>query len=371
MTSRTLLIGLVLMSLATASCGGPPAPGEAQQCAGEARVQLDCSSEIAYQGVKADGSVSLFSVGSAKGTYEDAAIRKVNDNLAAFVSTQTRLCREYNACVLSRDEYLAEAKKTREVFEAAAHGAEALAAATTSAQKAKALAAVYESVVPEADRPESLAVRFGVDAELPASLGGRALSLAPGAPLPTGARVAFSFWASRAAHLYVFQRSQSGAVKVLFPDSRIGTANPIAPGNAVVVPTGGRRFVLNGEDLGEETIYLAASVKPLVSLDSALAKVASGQVQRLDGDPVLGRFASVGQGPAKEGCETRSFDLEPSPNDCPTRGLELEGDAPSGAGASIAARTTPGDDLILQAFRFQHVTEPGYVDAVRARPAGR
>jgi hypothetical protein len=49
----------------------------------------------------------------------------------------------------------------------------------------------------------------------------------------------------------------------------------------------------------------------------------------------------------------------------------LEGEAPSGAGASIAARTTPGDDLILQAFRFQHVTEPGYLDAVRARPAGR
>jgi hypothetical protein len=109
---RTLSISRVLILLALAGCGRPPEPGEVQQCAGEARVQLDCSSEIAYQGVKADGSVSVFSVGSAKGTYEDAAIRKVNDNLAAFVSTQTRLCREYNGCVLSRDEYLAEAKKT-------------------------------------------------------------------------------------------------------------------------------------------------------------------------------------------------------------------------------------------------------------------
>lgn len=357
---------LALAGVLVTGCSGAPKVGDSLMCDGASRVILDCSSEIAYQGVKADGTVSVLNLGSAKAKYEDAAIRKVNDGLAGYVTTQTRLCREYNACVLSKQEYTAEAKKTREIFEAATHGAQAFSVATSSAEKDRVLARLYESVVPEAERPEALAIRFSLDAELPASVGGGQTFLKPGAPLPTKARVAFGFWASKSANLYVFQTTQSGAVKVLFPDPRIGTSNPIAAATAVTVPSGGRRFALNNEDLGSETVYLAASVKPLANLDAALQKVAGGQIAALSGDKVLSGFTTVNAGKAPADCQTRSFDLEPaSGTPCPTRGLDLEGDDPTKGDSSLAAKTSPGDDVIVKAFTFTHVTEEEYPAAMQ------
>ena len=357
---------LALSGLLASGCGGAPRAGDSLMCDGASRVVLDCSSEIAYQGVKADGSVSVLNLGAAKGKFEDAAIRKVNDGLAGYVTAQTRLCREYNACVLSKEQYNAEAKRTRDIFQAASQGAQAFAVATSGAEKDRVLSSLYESVVPEAQRPEALAIRFSLDAELPASVGGGQTFLKPGAPLPTRARVAFGFWASKSAHLYVFQTTQSGAVKVLFPDPRIGTSNPIAAASAVTVPSGGRRFALNGEDLGSETVYLAASVKPLANLDAALQKVASGQVASLSGDRVLSQFSTVNAGKAPEDCQTRGFDLEPaSGTPCPTRGLDLEGDDAAKTDSSLSAKTSPGDDVIVKAFTFAHVTEEDYPAAMQ------
>ena len=357
---------LALSGLLASGCGGAPRAGDSLMCDGASRVVLDCSSEIAYQGVKADGSVSVLNLDAAKGKFEDAAIRKVNDGLAGYVTAQTRLCREYNACVLSKEQYNAEAKRTRDIFQAASQGAQAFAVATSGAEKDRVLSSLYESVVPEAQRPEALAIRFSLDAELPASVGGGQTFLKPGAPLPTRARVAFGFWASKSAHLYVFQTTQSGAVKVLFPDPRIGTSNPIAAASAVTVPSGGRRFALNGEDLGSETVYLAASVKPLANLDAALQKVASGQVASLSGDRVLSQFSTVNAGKAPEDCQTRGFDLEPaSGTPCPTRGLDLEGDDAAKTDSSLSAKTSPGDDVIVKAFTFAHVTEEDYPAAMQ------
>jgi hypothetical protein len=374
MNSVASTLGLLAFSaLALAACSGAPHAGDSLMCDGASRVVLDCSSEIAYQGVKADGTVSVLNLGSAGGKLEDKAIRKVNDGLASFVAAQTRLCRDYNACVLGKEQYTAEAKRTRDIFQAASQGAQAFAIATSSADKDRVLSKLYESVVPEADRPEALAIRFSLDAELPASVGGGQTFLKPGAPLPTKSRVAFGFWASKSANLYVFQTTQSGSVKVLFPDPRIGTSNPIAAATAVNVPSGGRRFVLNGEDLGSETVYLAASVKPLANLDAALQKVASGQVAAIGGDRVLSGFTTVNAGKAPDDCQTRSFDLEPaSGTPCPTRGLDLEGDDAARGDSSLAAKTSPGDDVIVKAFTFAHVTEEDYPAAMaRYRSAAR
>ncbi len=369
--SALALLALTISGLSVAACSGVPRAGDSLMCEGASRVVLDCSSEIAYQGVKADGTVSVLNLGSVGGKLEDTAIRKVNDGLASYVTTQTRLCREYNACVLSKAEYTTEAKRTREIFQAASQGAQAFAVATSSLEKDRVLSKLYESVVPEEQRPEALAIRFSLDAELPASVGGGQTFLKPGAPLPTKSRVAFGFWASKAANLYVFQTTQSGSVKVLFPDPRIGTSNPIAAATAVNVPSGGRRFVLNGEDLGSETVYLAASVKPLANLDAALQKVASGQVAAMSGDKVLSGFATVNAGKAPDDCQTRSFDLEPaSGTPCPTRGLDLEGDDAAKGDASLAAKTSPGDDVIIKAFTFAHVTEEDYPAAMARFKAG-
>lgn len=370
-SSRRILAFCVLTcgaGLLLSACGGHTvAPGSTTACPDGPRIALDCESEISYQGVKTGGSVSVMSIGSGKASYENTAIRNVNTSLESYVATQTRLCRDYNACVLPPQEYRAEAKKTREMFEVAAHGAVAFAAASDAAAKDAVLTRLYDTVVPEDRRPEDVSIRFTLDAELPSSVGGGQTMLQTGAPLPTKARVAFKFWASRTASLYVFEKTKTGALKVLFPDPRIGTANPIPAATAVSLPSGGQRFALNAEDMGIENIYIAASVKPLATLDAALQKVASGQVQNITGDPLLSSFSSVTAAPPREGCRTRSLELEAASDEppCGSRGFDLSDSSAGTKEASLAARTSPGDDLIVKVFSFEHVTEEDYPAAMQ------
>ena len=62
-------------------------------------------------------------------------------------------------------------------------------------------------------------------------------------------------------------------------------------------------------------------------------------------------------------CIRDRFDLEPEGGACPTRGLDLEPAAP-GREASLAARTAPGDDVIVKVFPFEHVSAEDYPAAV-------
>jgi hypothetical protein len=358
-------------ALGVVSCGGAPAPGGHMTCEGGDRIVLDCASEVAYQGAKGSGSVGVFNVASGSASYEERAIRKVNDELARYVAVQTRLCRDYNACVLGREQYVAEAKRTREIFDRVARDAEAYSVAASEGAKRAALGRVYSAVVPEAQRSEELSVSLAVDVELPAGAGGGRLTLSPGAPLPTGARIAFRLQASKAAHFYLFQKKPSGELAVLFPDARIGVTNPVAAATPLEIPSGGRRFKVDDKDLGLENVYLVAARNPIARLDGALRKVTDGATLAVA--PELRPVASIAVG-GNDGCRTRALELE---GDAPTgcvrsRGLSLEGDGPAaGANASLSVRTEAGDDTIVVSFPFEHVGESAYADARKRFDAKR
>lgn len=350
----------VSLAMILASCGGPPAPGDPIACGNEQRLALDCASEIAYQGVKTGGGVEILSIGNANATYEEEAIREVNAELGRFVSIQTRLCREYNACVLSADEYKAQAAKTRATFETAAMLAGQLEKAETSKRK-KVLGELYAQVVPDSARPEQLTVTMTIDAQLPEGLGSAQLVARPGAPLPTNARAAFTFTPSKPAYLYVYQVSPSGGVDVLFPNEALTeVGNPIPAGKPTRIPPGDRRFRLNEKDVGREHVYFLAAVAPIDAIDKVLAGAAKKAI-RVDDDPLLaklGKAGPAGSTPCKRGLELEACVGE--------RGFELE----PAKGSSMRARTELGDEVIVQVFPFEHVTEAEYPAKARDFAAG-
>lgn len=354
---RTLpSFGLAFLTLA--ACGGAKTP--------DGLPALDCSSEISYQGVKTGGGLEVLGVGNGKASYEDTAIRQINDQVASYVAVQTRLCRDYNAGVVSRQEYNTAAAKIRETMTASASAAAKYASATTDDARKVALDGLLRLSVPEAARPQELELSVTVDVELPASAGGSKIVLRPGAPLPTNARVAFQLLASKAAHVYLFQKKPSGAIAVLFPDPRAGAQNPLGAGASVRIPKGDLRYRVNDEDLGLESVYLVASRSPLPALDRAAEDVASGKAQNVGNSPVLASFGTVAVGATPPGCsKARALELEggPAPTCTRSRGLELEGEATT---ASMSVRTDPGDDTIVKVLAFEHVREAAYPAAQKA-----
>jgi Domain of unknown function (DUF4384) len=353
------------------ACGGSLSQvGKTVSCPDGPHLVLDCSSEVSYQGIDTRGNISALGTFQASGRFQDVAIRRVNDSVARYISAQTRLCRDYNGCALDRAAYQAEAKKTRDLLLSAAEIAEKLKTEQTSPEQMHTLDQLYTHVVPDDQRVEELTFQMALDARLPESAGSGALNVAPGQPIPTNSRLAFSFKTSRDAHLYIFQINAAHQPTVLFPDARIGTSNPIPAGTVTHVPAQGQFFRLNDQDVGSENVYIVASRQAIASMDSLVAKVTSGQVSQVSQDSLLANLATVrpaGDGEC-QGTNTRGLELEGPPaagTGCTkTRGLTLEtADGASTDKPSITARTAPGDSTIVKVFPFTHVTEAAYAQA--------
>jgi hypothetical protein len=101
----------VLVALASAgvvvACGGSGGSDAKApvQCGGEARVQLDCSTEFKYEGRNIEGGFSALGVGSANAKTDEVALRQIDQQTEQYAAQARRLCDEYNACVLDKDTY--------------------------------------------------------------------------------------------------------------------------------------------------------------------------------------------------------------------------------------------------------------------------
>jgi hypothetical protein len=348
------------------SCSSAQTPPRDVACAGgETRNQIDCSSEISYQGYSTKGGFGVANLASGEAKHEDIALRRVDEQTAQFVAMQTRLCRDYNACVLDKDTYAQETRSVRERLSRVPALIAAIKGAGSDVDRRRAIDELYRDTVPEDKRVEEVTFRLGMDAELPNSAGGGKISMRPGMPLPTNAKVAFTVEVSPEAHLYIFQKAPNGGLTVLFPDERIGTQNPLRGGARI--PSGSMRFRLNDQDLGTEQVFIAASRRPIPNLEASLKRVSSGQIESMKDDNLLKSFDRIPAEEPKTKC--RAFVLETGSEDsgCTrSRGLVLEdseGSAgtPTSAAPALAARTEPGDDLIVKVFAFNHTTEPQYI----------
>jgi Domain of unknown function (DUF4384) len=381
---RKLLARLAIFMLLTVPACSAVAPnhdhaGEVRDCNGEQRVMLDCSSEVSYQGASGEAGIKVMDIASAEGKFEERAIRRVNEQVEQFVAVQTRACRDYNACVLSRDQYRAEAAETRRRLQVIPALTEALKSAKSEGERTKALDELYRGVVPDEKRVEEVTFHLSMVADIPTDLGGGVFSVPPGGAVPTGAKVIFQVDVSRDAYVYIFQATPRGEVNVLFPDPRIGTQNPLAGGVTGRIPSG-KFFRVNQQDVGTEKVFVVASAKPVENLDAALNKVKSGQVNTLAQDQTLTSVAMVAPAAGAANCHNRGLVLEGddggSAGGCSRpRALELEDDggpAPRSGPVppGMQVRTPPGDDLIVTVFPFEHMTPAQYQAAGGTKRSG-
>lgn len=371
-------------------CGGGGGPegavgGESIDCDGKPRAAADCSA------AKGDGG--SLKVSGAQTKPEETAMSRINASIDELHAEHARMCESYNACKIDEAAYSAGTAPIKERIEALKKAIADMGKADSYGARKRALDVAYRGVVPAEKRVEELTFRMGLQAELPASLGGAVVDIKPGSVLPTNARVVFSFEVSKDAHLYIFQRTPKDEVTVLFPDKRIGTQNPLRAGTWIDIPPDGKRFRVNEKDIGDENIYIVASLTPISSLDGALQKVKDGAVTKISEDSVLKAFTTVVPGKApSEGCARGlEFDsVEAAVPACSrTRGLVLDEPPQSekisaGGGkahslgvmsdAKASARnapvmevvTDPGDSVIVKVFPFTHVTEEAYPAEMKA-----
>lgn len=350
-------IAVALIALASSACTVKTASNV--ECSGENRPSVDCSSEVSYQGYKADGGFGIMNLAQAGAKVEETALRRISDATERFITVQTRLCRDYNACALDKGQYNAESKDIREKLEQIPVLVDKVKAASSSEDRVVALDSLYRHTVPQEERVEEVALTLALEADLPTEVGGQRIMVRPGAPLPTDARAWFWVEAMPEAYVYIFQKSARGEVSVLFPDERIGTSNPLRGETRTRIPNGDLKFRLNDKDLGTEYVYFAASRKPLATLDTALARVREGKTTSITQDKLLSGFDSLpATGTLKDGC--RGFELEKCPR---PRGLELDIGRGFAEGRSVGVITEPGDDLIVYRFTFEHTTLAAYHDA--------
>lgn len=355
-------------------------PGDKRDCAGEQRVLLDCSSEVSYQGASGEASINVLDIAGAQGKFEEKAIRRVNTEVEQFVASQTRSCRDYNACVMSAEQYRTEAAETRRRLQILPALTEALKSSKSERERMRALDQLYRGVVPDEKRVEEVTFHLGMLVTMPASVGGGTFSVGPGGAVPTDAKVHFEVDVSRQAYVYIFQTTPKDEVNVLFPDPRIGTSNPLRASGSARIPAR-KAFRVNALDIGTENVYIVVSAKPVKDLDAALAKVKSGEVTTLAQERTLKHISLVKPPRQASSCKRRALMLDFSDSDegggggcVRPRALQLDDDVDEslngtagdggsgrrvefgGVPAGLSVRTPPGDDLIVTVFPFEHLT---------------
>jgi hypothetical protein len=372
--ARALVFGVVAF-VTVAGCGGGAGTKSpvGEVICDDKRHGLDCESEVRYQGVKTEGGVHVLNIAGGNAAFADTALRQINGEVEKFIISQTRRCRDYNACVLTPQAYLQEASHARERFEG---GISPLVdrVNTGDASAADQLLADVGNV----KGGPALKISVTLDAVLPDSVGGGTKVIAPNFPLPTNSKIAFNFTVNQTAHVYLFQIDAEKKVSVLFPDDRIATRNPLPAGRAVQIPEKGLRFRVDDKGIGAESVYFVASARPLGALEQTLKRYASGQAQEVRQDALMADIAGAqGGAPAGE-CATRSRNLvldddtskaaRASAGCTRTRGLVLDS-APEpnrAASHSLEARAAAGDDVIVKFFPFQHVTEQDFTAKLAA-----
>lgn len=358
----------LLAALLALSCGSKPSAsrgGEEVQCPdgsanpGVSIRTVNCSTVVQFDGDEFEASLNVNEFAGAGIKNVDKVLREVSQaaNDAQIQFTQT--CELYNGCNLTSAEYRERLDETQAHFRRIREQVSLLEAAKGNPEVLRqAVTQLYVETVPPARVAETtLGLEFSLQSRDGSS---QARVVRSGETLRTGDEVVFGVRTSQAAYVYIFQRKSSGELDVLFPNAQISTVtNPIPASVLVRIPPQGQVFTLDAEDLGEETVYIAASKTPLADLESALSSVGSGE------DSGKKKVSDAMENLFDEGAPECSEQ---------TRGLEVTKEAGCGSmtrgftptqssgddaffsdASSVQGQTVPGDDVLIRTFKFQHV----------------
>ncbi len=355
--------------IALPACGGSKGPSPSQGgdeilCPdgsanpGATIRTVNCSTVIQYDGDEFESSLNVKGLAQAGIKNVDTVLREVSQaaNDAQIQFTQT--CELYNGCNLTSAEYRERLDQAQAHFRAIREKVALLEASGGNPEVLrKTVTELYVETVPEERiAAQSLSLEFSIQGK---SGDGAARVVQEGDTLRTGDQVVVGVRTSQDAYVYLFQKKTSGVLDVLFPNPQITKAqNPLRAGQLMRIPPQGQVFTLDDQDLGEETVYIAASRHALTDLEAALTQSSAG------GTPAtqkVGQAMSSLFDEAAPECAEKSRGLEVTEKSgcgSMTRGLTPQkssaGDDFFSDQASLRGRTAPGDDVLIRTFRFRH-----------------
>jgi hypothetical protein len=318
-------------------------------------VTVNCSSLVQFDAQDLDASLDVEGLAAAGIQNTKKVLREVSDAAEEAQVQFSQYCEMYNACALSSEEFRERTDRAQSHFRSIREKVDILmSAGGDPAVVREAFAQLYtETVIASAPKDDGLLLELSV-------LGGKAGKepevLSSGGALHTGDRVVFGVRVSQESHVYLFQRKSSGVIEVLFPHLSIpNLKNPLAAAEVLRIPPEGQVFELDDQDLGEEVVYVVASKDPVADLEQALSARAGEPTPEGPVEKAMVRLFSVG---APE-CADRTRGLriaDADPCATMTRGLQVNSTSASffSEDASVQSRNVPGDDVILQVFRFKH-----------------
>jgi hypothetical protein len=353
MRRRIFAAGIVTATVA--ACGADPhAPAAAPvgQCAGQDRPQLDCSTEVQYNGTDAKVGVNFAGFGGASGDVQQKALREIDKQTGLYIAEARRLCDEYNKCVIDKDTYATRSENMRRRVAQAPELLDGLKNAQGDDAKRLALSKAYRTLVPDDARTE-VKLNLSVLAQRPTE--SVMAPLAAGGSVPTGSRLAFVVDVSQPSYVYLFQKAATGSVDVLFPDTRIPVNNPIPASTTLRIPQGTASFKLDDKDIGTESVYVVVSLHPVSKLAAAADQARAGSAPT----GALAQVTAIDTGCSRQRSLSLDTDAPPEGGCVRSRGLSLDDPgAPASpavaAPASLHATSEAADDTIATVFRFEH-----------------
>ena len=239
---------------------------------GSLRPQIDCRQDVGLKGKVVDANASLGKIGLGLGaSYEEGAVGQVTDSTYQLALQLESLCKDYNACVMDPAGYQAASSDIRRQLSDHVRLVGRLEGASGSPEDGD---AVWANA-----RPDLAAQRVAADVRVEAVKAGASQTLIhrDGDRLAAGDGFRVVLRPAVQAHVYVLLLSSQGEASVLYPDPRMGMANPAAGGSEIAIPPDGL-FVLD-QTPGTETLQILVSSRPLTDLESRLASLAAGGEQ--------------------------------------------------------------------------------------------
>lgn len=339
--------GLALIFAAVA-CGRPPGPGPKKvgdvTCPdGTLRAEIDCSNDLGLKEKVVDANASLGQIGLGIGArYEERAVGQVTDSTYQLALRLESLCSEYNACVMTSEQYMAEARQIRTQLDQHVD----LVANLEQEPQAQVGDEIWANARPDL-AAQRLSLRYALQA-IPA--GGQPYNHVDGSPLRSGDAFRVVVEANQPAHVYILLMSSQGEPSVLFPMPEMGLRNPIPGGEMVAIPDDGT-FELDAV-AGEESLQILASAKPLTDIEQRLAALrndaAAGKSE--SGKGLLSR---VGELVCDAAGTKRGVKYTKSVAECgghKTRGVVYRRKQDD----TDRIVTNPGDDVIVLQHRIDH-----------------
>jgi hypothetical protein len=333
---RVMTVWFLVLSLASCAPMMGPAiePGKKMECPdGSSIITIDCTTDLGLKQrvISANASIPQVGIGIG-GSYEEKAIGQITDSTYQLALRLESLCKNFNACMMPSEQYLAEARTIRLRLNEHVTMANELKDDKSVGDK------MWTNAVPEL-AAKRIEMKYGVLAR--PKDGGEIAHHTNGAPLHTGDGLQFTAEINQPAYVYILLLSSTGEASLLFPQPDIGLQNPLPAGKEIRIPKGADMFELD-DKTGTETFQILASAKPLPDIEQRLANLGKGR------DSSAKLEQAIGGRICEEDTELRGVKLKKAAPPCDPKIGRRAVLVESG---KVAAR--PNDDIII----YQHVIE--------------